>query len=144
MFVFVCLWGKRLTCGVRVKGGVKLFQYTTVVCFLSAHLCKPQCKQSLYFCLSGLGHSKSPGIFASSLLDGHNYGEICFKTLLVLPSFDLCVGKIMWLLSVCAYIIITMVRSYTGKYSLLPSVLLRVRSTSNNANSNKRVIFFPV
>ena len=28
--------------------------------------------------------------------------------------------------------------------SLLPSVLLRVRSTSNNANGNKRVIFFPV
>ena len=25
---------------------------------------------------------------------------------------------------------------------LLPSVLLRVRSTSNNANGNKRVIFF--
>ena len=28
--------------------------------------------------------------------------------------------------------------------SLLPSVLLWVRSTSNNANGNKRVIFFPV
>ena len=26
---------------------------------------------------------------------------------------------------------------------LLPSVLLRVRSISNNANGNKRVIFFP-
>ena len=26
--------------------------------------------------------------------------------------------------------------------SLLPSVLLQVRSTSNNANDNKRVIFF--
>ena len=44
-------------------------------------------------------------------------------------------------------IIITIVRSYTGKYhefNLLPSVLLRVRSTSNNANDNKRVMFFPV
>ena len=43
------------------------------------------------------------------------------------------------------YIIITIVQSYTEKYyitSLLPSVLLRVRSMSNNANSNKRVIFF--
>ena len=28
--------------------------------------------------------------------------------------------------------------------SLLPSVLLRVRSTSNNAKGNKRVIFFSV
>ena len=43
------------------------------------------------------------------------------------------------------YIIITIVQSYTEKYyitSLLPSVLLRVRSMSNNANGNKRVIFF--
>ena len=36
----------------------------------------------------------------------------------------------------------TMVRSYTGNImSLLLSVLLRVFSTSSNANSNKRVIF---
>ena len=40
------------------------------------------------------------------------------------------------------YIIITIVKSYTGKYHEF--VAVRVRSTSNNANSNKRVIFFPV
>ena len=38
---------------------------------------------------------------------------------------------------------ITIVRSYTEKYhSLLPSVMLRVHSMSNNANGNKWVIFF--
>ena len=41
--------------------------------------------------------------------------------------------------------IITIVRSYTGKYhQFVLSVLLQVRSTSNNANGNKQVIFFPV
>ena len=48
--------------------------------------------------------TQNPGIFASSLLDGHNYGEICFKTLLVLASFDLCVGKNhVVTVSVCIY-----------------------------------------
>ena len=40
--------------------------------------------------------------------------------------------------------IYTIVQSYTGKYEWLSSVLLQVHSTSNNANSNKWVIFFPV
>ena len=41
-----------------------------------------------------------------------------------------------------AMISVTIVQSYIT--SLLPSVLLQVRSTSNNANSNKQVIIFMV
>ena len=97
------MWAKRLTCGVRVKGGVKLFQYTTVVCFLSAHLCKPRCKQSSYFGLSGLGHSKSWHLRRrhSWMVMMKFVSKHCLYCI-DLASFDLCVGKIMWLLSVCA------------------------------------------
>ena len=41
------------------------------------------------------------------------------------------------------YISITIVPSYTGKYhEFVAVVLLRVRSTSNNAEGDKRVICF--
>ena len=54
----------------------------------------------------------------------------------------------LWAEGACEYYIsiVTMpkLRIPENITSLLPSVLLRVRSTSNNANSNERVIFFPV
>ena len=56
-----------------------------------------------------------------------------------------CKCLILWNITVLLvyYISITIVPSYTGKYhEFVAVVLLRVRSTSNNAEGDKRVICF--